>query len=87
MSGAAWMEGIQWLVLAVAPSEHNAPLVAPSPLALSKAISGPTRGFKSPIFQCALNLILVFLIGYYDKVGVANYLQFVYVAQRLIGTE
>jgi len=81
------MEGIQCLVLAVAPSEHNAPLVDPSPLALSKAISGPTRGFKSPIFQCALNLILSFLIGYYDKVAVANDLQFVYVAQWLIGTE
>lgn len=40
-----------------------------------------------PIFQCALNLILGFMIGYYDKVGVANYLEFVYVAQWLIGTE
>lgn len=70
MSGAAWMEGIQWLVLALAPFKHNAPLVAPSPLALSKAISDPSRGYKSSIFQCALNRILGFIIGYYDKVGV-----------------
>lgn len=87
MSGTAWMEGIQWLVLAVAPSKHNAPLVAQSPLTWSKAISGPSQGFKSSIFQCALNLSLGFMIGYYDKVSVENYLQIVYVAQWLIGTE
>lgn len=87
MSGAAWMEGIQWLVLALAPSEHNAPLVALSPLPWSKAISGPSRGFKSSIFQCTLNLILGFMIGYYDKVGIANDLHFIYVAQWLSGTE
>lgn len=67
------MEGIQWLVLAIAPFEHNAPLVALSPLAWSKAISGPSHGFKSLIFQYALNLILGFMIGYYDKAGGANY--------------